>query len=510
MKIFFGNVSGGLRLIVCAVFTVTALFGSGQFRFESDALFSLPSDLTVFSEAVYLVNTDTDIVVYEKNPYEKQYPASVTKIMTAIVVLENTSDLNVLAEVTTRATDEFWLGDPNKEGASNAALIAGQDITYEALLYGLLLPSACDAANALAINVAGDVPTFVKMMNAKAEELGCINTHFSNAHGLFEEENYSCAYDIYLISKYAMYDMPERAKFNEIVSAEEYQFPANKSNPSGYKKYNTNNLIIPPDQYTENEYYYEYATGVKTGSFGEIYRKNEAPGKWEKSSGYAFLVSTATKSVTNDIRYNYICVSLGAPYYVLEGDTKEKVGKKAHYSFRDHINLYEWAFSTILYKTVLTKEAPVTDVKIVNGDGVDILQLLPIMDFATLLPASADITAVQKKVTQKLDPVDAPVTKGEILGRVQILLGGEVLTEIDLVAAGDVPKSQTVAIKEQAKTILHNVLGSKQLFALIIVLVMLCIGLAVLKALSYRRARAARRFAAKAKRDKGFIDNYDD
>ena len=121
------------------------------------------------SEGVYMVNLDTDIVIVSKNADKKLTPASTTKIMTALVALENIKDFNAKVVVNSTATDEFWSGNPNYEGPSTADIRSGQEnVTYWDCLYALMVCSACEAGNILAVNIAGSIPDFVAMMNAKA------------------------------------------------------------------------------------------------------------------------------------------------------------------------------------------------------------------------------------------------------------------------------------------------------------------------------------------------------
>ena len=129
--------------------------------------------------------------------------------MTALVALENIKDFNAKVVVNSTATDEFWSGNPNYEGPSTADIRSGQEnVTYWDCLYALMVCSACEAGNILAVNIAGSIPDFVAMMNAKAAEIGCTGTHFANTHGLYSEDNYTTARDLYLITRYAMDNYP--------------------------------------------------------------------------------------------------------------------------------------------------------------------------------------------------------------------------------------------------------------------------------------------------------------
>ena len=148
--------------------------------------------------AALLVSPESDMVLYEKNADEKRYPASTTKIMTALLTLENVSDLS--AVVTAEASDfENVTAD-----SSNAGIKVGEQVTVKDLLYALMLPSANEAAYMLARHVGGSWEQFVDMMNERAAELGCTGTHFANPHGLPKDDHYTTAHDLYRITKEAL------------------------------------------------------------------------------------------------------------------------------------------------------------------------------------------------------------------------------------------------------------------------------------------------------------------
>lgn len=206
------------------------------------------SNITLYSEADILIDTKTGNILYEKNAYEKLYPASTTKLMTAILTLENCQ----LSD-TVKIERNALTGIPPSYTIAN--LRAGETFTIEQLLNVLLIPSANDSANVLACHIAGSVDNFSIMMNEKAKELGCKNTHFLNPSGIHNDDHYSTAYDMALIGKYAY-------KFDtikEIATKTKYSLPnLPDGTPRNFKA--TNTLIN-----NSNEYYYEYATGLKTG-----------------------------------------------------------------------------------------------------------------------------------------------------------------------------------------------------------------------------------------------------
>lgn len=215
--------------------------------------------MTVDATAALLIDLDTDQVLYEQAADEQRYPASITKIMTALLTLEaiGRGELDLNTEIT---VDAAALADIT-EDSSTANLQAGEKITVKNLLYCLLLASANEAANVLAMAVSGDIPTFVELMNQRAQELGMAGTHFVNPHGLHNADHYSTARDIYRMSKQAM----THATFREIVSTGRYTVPAtNLSQPR--KLLNTNGLLTSAKHYG---YTMDGTIGIKTGSTGE-------------------------------------------------------------------------------------------------------------------------------------------------------------------------------------------------------------------------------------------------
>ena len=153
----------------------------------------------------YMAELHTDTLMYTKDEHKKMYPASLTKIMTAILTLEHCSDLSQTVTYTQEAYD--WV-EAQFEAAggnvSSAGLHLGEEMTIKDLLYGCLISSGNDAAEILAFHVGGTNAAFYDMMNEKAKALGAMNTNFCNANGLFDENHYTTAYDMYLIAKYAM------------------------------------------------------------------------------------------------------------------------------------------------------------------------------------------------------------------------------------------------------------------------------------------------------------------
>lgn len=393
---------------LCAVMAVCALSFNISAEDSGSSDFD-PNTDKVWSEAVYMVNTDTDTIVFAKNENKRMYPASTTKIMTAIVALENIYDWEKKVDVPYDCFNEFNGDNEDYWYPSHADIQPLQDnLTYKDCIYALMLPSACEAANILAYNVGGgSMQKFIDMMNEKAQELGCTGTHFSNPHGLFLEDNYTTAHDMYLITRYALDNLP---KFKEIVSTYEYEMPENSNNEEPYYIYSTISLLRPT-----SVYYYEKAYGIKTGTLDQSGR---------------CLVSAAQD------KYNYILVTLGAPIYDSEGNEYEE-----WYSMVDAINLYNWAFENFALTTVVTKEEQITEVDVELGENATHVILTPQEEYTALMPKSVSEAGVQKVFTT-YDSVRAPVKKGDILGVMDVKFKGKTITTVNLVASRDVNLSQ--------------------------------------------------------------------
>lgn len=201
----------------------------------------------VSARTACLIDGNTGAVLYDKESTERMNPASTTKVMTALVVLENAELDEVFTFTETGVAEAF-------AGSSNLLTQVGETFTVEDALHALMLKSANDFASQIAEYVGGSVAGFTDMMNAKAAELGCVNSHFNNAHGLTDENHWTCAYDLCLIMKAAS----ENPDFVRIASKLEYVIPPTHLTPK--RTITThNNLIMPGD------YFYEGSICGKTG-----------------------------------------------------------------------------------------------------------------------------------------------------------------------------------------------------------------------------------------------------
>ncbi|MDD2628184.1 MAG: D-alanyl-D-alanine carboxypeptidase, partial [Clostridia bacterium] len=211
------------------------------------------------STSAVLVDSNSDKSLFEKNGDKKIYPASTTKILTAILALENLN-LDSSVVVSKTALDIPW-------DSSNAALKKGEVISVKDLLYSLMLKSGNDSANVVAEAVSGTIDEFIVLMNNKLEELGCNNTNFTNAHGYHDEEHYSTAKDMVKILSYAV----KNDDFVKICSTSKYTIPPTNKTPVERVYQNTNRLILSKSESYLSRHY-EFCVGGKTGFTNEAGR----------------------------------------------------------------------------------------------------------------------------------------------------------------------------------------------------------------------------------------------
>ena len=218
---------------------------------ESDSLFDTAPALT--APAGYVVNLDTNIVVYEKNSETQLSAASLTKMMTALLLLESGKNLDETITVPADLTEEFQ--KIRSQNGSTLLLAAGEQLRRIDLLYALLVCSANDAASVIAWDVAGSIPAFVQQMNARAEQLGCTSTRFSCPHGLYDDGNVSTAQDMGKIAiACAQYEI-----YRQIADTLQYEIPA--TNLHAARSIRSTNKMLDP----ENSCYRAYIHGMKTG-----------------------------------------------------------------------------------------------------------------------------------------------------------------------------------------------------------------------------------------------------
>ena len=381
---------------------------------------SYTNDVKTTSDSILLVNMDIDQPVFEKNADTKRYPASTTKIMTYIIAVENIDDLdNTRIEIKQSVLDTL---EGTGSSLANVANHVGDTMSAIDLLYSMMVPSGNDAAMVLADYVGGgDVDKFVEMMNNKAKELGCENTHFSNPDGLHNPEHYTTARDLYKITKYAL-TMP---RFSEITNTTTYTCEG-----EDYPLVTTNYLI---DANRGGKYYYKYAKGIKTGSTDQAGR---------------CLVTTASAD-----GYSYMAVLLHSPYK--EGETTD------YGTMTDAADLFRWALTKLELEQVATSTMPVCEQKVELAWGRDSVQLVPEKNITAIVPKTISDSDLVVE-TDIPESVDAPVEKGQKIGTESIYYQNpdtgekQLLTKVNLVSSEKIERSGILFVLDVIQTLLKS------------------------------------------------------
>ena len=371
-----------VKKILLILIFIFFIIGGINFSF-ADEQNNVPS---INAASAILIDNRTNKVLYSKNEDTKMFPASTTKIMTAIITLENCS----LDEQATASFDAVNI----PEGYATADIKIGETFTVEQLLEMLLVHSANDAANVLAEHVGGSLESFVSIMNTKANELGLTNTHFTNAYGLQDDNHYTTARDLATIMKYCL----QNEDFRRICGLASCAIPAtNMSEPRTYSS--TNQLVI-----AGNNNYYPYVTTGKTGF---------------TSDAKHCLVSSA---YNNDLEL--ICVVLGSEDHF--GDTRA---------------IYNYAYSTYSIKDIVKENDTVTTISVKNASyNTKNLDLVVSEDIPALVSNSVDINSIEPQISLK-ENIEAPIEKGSVLGRVTYSVEGVNYTT-DLIAFSNVEKTR--------------------------------------------------------------------
>lgn len=359
--------------------------------------FSYAEDLTLSGEGAILIDVDSSEVLYEKNGNSKFFPASTTKIMTAILAIEN-SNLNDIVTIDQEVVD---LTD-----GSHIALEPGEELTLEQLLHALLIQSANDAALGIAKHTSGSIDKFVDLMNAKAKELGAVNTNFVNPNGLHDESHYTTPYDLALITRYAM----KNETFKTISTKPNYIIPVtNKKTEDRYL--NTTNKI--------------FSSNEKININGNL-----VPIKYDGVN--------CGKTGYTQVAQNCLVTSLEKEGHKLISVVLKSNGKEV---YADTHKLLNYGIENFDKVNVGFANKFIHNFKVDKG-------LAPFVSGVTKTDSFSIINKAYKdNIQEKLifeEPIKAPILKDQTIGKVQYFLNEKMIAETDIVSTMDVqidPKS---------------------------------------------------------------------
>lgn len=442
------KLSSSLLIFIILALTV---FGTGAGAVYNDRL-----ENELYSDCALLLCTDNNEIIFSKNINKQTKPASLTKVVTALVVLSQCSNMDEVYTI-----PESCIRELDGTGSSLGGHKAGEQVRIYDLLCNMLIHSANEAATALATYVTGnDRQAFVDKMNALAQELGCTNSHFMNVHGLDDEDQYVSAMDMATFFKAAM----ENSVFAEIVAKSEYMMP--ETNMNKERKITTTNFTMMPGY---KDYFCKYSTGGKTGT--------------TSGAGHC-LVSGASNN-----GYNYICVALNSVKEDLDGDNVDENG-----AFVDTKAMYDWAFTNLRLVPIASTAKIVGEVPVKYGKGTDYVTLCPGENAYGLMPRGVDENSVLIQVKEDTLPksLSAPVKKGEKICRGQVYYANDVVSEIDLVASSEVKRSFISGILSAAERLVDSPYF-RLLAVVIIAIPLLIIGLSFYARSKKRKKRGANR-----------------
>jgi len=406
-------------------FILTLIIISGLFTGKVFAVPPFDDSAYRKTETILLIDSRSGNVLFEKNADAKIFPASTTKILTSIIIIEQGGDLNQEFSVGT------GVGGSSVRSATNEKLIQGEKIKLIDLLYGLMLPSGNDAAKTIALNMGGigedtDEETalnnFADIMNQTAQELGMEDSHFLSPSGLHNENHYTTAKDMAKAARYAM----TIELFRTVVSTVNYIIPPTNKYNKDTKLTNSNRLILPQRNGADNPYYNEYAIGIKTGDTSQAGRCLVAAAKKENMELIVLIFGDRTDS----------------------GEDRWKIANK----------LFEWGFENFvpanITPLILDTKIPVQISNAsINDSGFDTdtqkanLDLIPAYKEGDerYISVSSEISQVISSTIEQITStpsifpgLTAPIEQGKVCGSVEYSYNGEVIYTIDLVASRDV------------------------------------------------------------------------
>ncbi|WP_409969011.1 D-alanyl-D-alanine carboxypeptidase family protein [Bengtsoniella intestinalis] len=388
-----------LSLSLCATPVVLA----------SDTEMEIP---TVAAQSALLVDLNTNTIMLAQNAYSKQYPASLTKIMTALLVFEaiDAGTISLDQEVIISSTAMSGLsGTP-----SYADLRSGEVLTVFELLECMLIVGADEAAQALAETVSGSKEDFVALMNQRATELGCTGTNYTNATGLHNDEHYTTAWDLYLVAQ-------EAVKHEDLVTlCDTVSTTIPTTNIKSERLLYTTNALLT--QFRLIGYTYPAADGLQSG--------------YTEQAGYCLLTTA------EDGFLDVVSVVLGAERVAVDGGYQTQ-------SYTETSALLDWGFASFDFFTILETTEVLSEVPVTLSTEMNYVTLEPAQNIEVLLHKDMDLNAIERQITLYYDEVEAPIYEGDVLGEITLSYEGLEYGTVDLIARHSVSASQRLLWQQE-------------------------------------------------------------
>ena len=377
---------------------------------EADQLYAL---------SAILITADKGEIIFEKDPYTLRYPASTTKILTVWLGIMMVDDLNQKVTVSETAMDV-------PADSSTMGLKAGEEIPFIDVLYGTMMLSGNEGANVIAETVSGSIPAFVNLMNETAQVIGCVNTHFANAHGYHDDNHYTTAYDMALIAREAM----KNETFRKIAGTVTYAIARTNLQRA--------RTITPKSEYmltgseeSPNKYYFPDATGIKTGSHSH--------------SGYCFVGSASREGV--DL--------ISVVYFTGRRARWADTIKLMNYGFSQYVSVTPLSLYQMNPITIETSNYSTSDG---NRGRVELVcQTRPDSNNPTIIATKSEVEQMASHIQDTLliqysRDFEAPIAAGEIMGTLTYFPESGEPAIYNLVAA------RSVAVRENVPKTLEQII----------------------------------------------------
>lgn len=340
------------------------------------------------AKSAIMIEASTGKIIFDKNSNEKLPMASMTKMMTLLLIMENIENGNLKWDEKVVTSEHAA-----SMGGSQIFLEVGEEMTVEELVKGICIGSGNDAAVSMAERIGGTEEEFVKMMNKKVKELGLHSTNFVNACGLDDENHYSSAYDMAVIAR-------ELVKYDKILEfTGTYEDYLRKNSDSPFWLVNTNKLVR----------YYSGVDGLKTG--------------YTESAGYC-ITTTAKK---NDMRL--ITVVMGEPSSAIRNS--------------ETTNMLDYGFNTYQVDVILNKNKVISKEEVKLGNSISV-NIVPKEDVTILNSKTGSRKSATYEVS--IDDINAPVKKGDVVGKIKVTLSDKSVINVDATVSNDIEKASIIKV----------------------------------------------------------------
>ncbi len=390
------------------------------------------TDVELYSKIDLLINTDSNTVIIDRNGDQTADPSGLTKIMTALVVLQNEKDLSRKITVSGTSFESLY-----GTGSIMSGLQDGEVISVHDLLCCMLIPGGNDAALVLADTYGKGIPNFVSKMNAAAKKLGCSKTKFTDPHGLDDKNQKSTAKDLAKIAAAAM----KYSVFETIVKSLTYDVPQTNKNEA--RTIVSTNYML---NYGFPDYYYSDCKGIKTGA-------SDAEGQ--------SMISYASRN-----GYTYLAVSLGGPYKDTDSD-----GDTENQAILDVVRMFEWAFDNLSYEIVTKESQFVTTIPVNYCWDMDNVRLVAKNEVLALVPEGNGSESVSFEPIDMPDALNAPFKKGDTVCKAKIMFADQQIGTVELVVAENANMSMLLYLKAAFKR-----MTASTVFKILVILVVLAAG----------------------------------